>query len=85
MRSLSTQSMFGTFLLQFIKWINISEENVSDKKYRAALLKSRFADTILKAREKALDQVCVGIVYCVAAWPLVDAIPSKIHMILHTR
>ncbi|VAI76194.1 unnamed protein product [Triticum turgidum subsp. durum] len=33
------------------------EENVSDKKYRAALLKSRFADTILKAREKALDQV----------------------------
>lgn len=33
------------------------EENVSEKKYRAALLKSRFADTILKAREKALDQV----------------------------
>lgn len=63
MRSLNTQSLFGTqiwFLLQFIKWINISEENVSDKKYRAALLKSRFADTILKAREKALDQVCVG-------------------------
>ncbi|KQJ94930.1 transcription factor GTE9 isoform X2 [Brachypodium distachyon] len=37
---------------------NVSEKQVSpDKKYRAALLKSRFADTILKAREKALDQV----------------------------
>lgn len=35
------------------------ERQVSpDKLYRAALLRSRFADTILKAREKALDQVC---------------------------
>ncbi|KAJ4960647.1 hypothetical protein NE237_020557 [Protea cynaroides] len=34
-----------------------SERQVSpDKLYRAALLRSRFADTILKAREKALDQ-----------------------------
>ncbi|CAN6449044.1 unnamed protein product [Victoria cruziana] len=33
------------------------ERQVSPKKlYRAALLRSRFADTILKAREKALDQ-----------------------------
>ena len=29
-----------------------------DKLYRAALLRSRFADTILKAREKALEKVC---------------------------
>ncbi|KAF3324261.1 transcription factor GTE9-like protein [Carex littledalei] len=28
-----------------------------DKQYRAALLRGRFADTILKAREKTLDQV----------------------------
>lgn len=35
-----------------------SERQVSpDKLYRAALLRSRFADTILKAREKTLDQV----------------------------
>ncbi|XP_020696646.1 transcription factor GTE9-like [Dendrobium catenatum] len=34
-----------------------SERQVSpDKLYRAALLRSRFADTILKAREKTLDQ-----------------------------
>ncbi|KAG0477658.1 hypothetical protein HPP92_012377 [Vanilla planifolia] len=34
-----------------------SERRVSpDKLYRAALLRSRFADTILKAREKTLDQ-----------------------------
>ncbi|XP_043723847.1 transcription factor GTE9-like [Telopea speciosissima] len=34
-----------------------SERQVSPEKlYRAALLRSRFADTILKAREKALDQ-----------------------------
>ena len=41
----------------------VSEKQVSpdnpDKQIRAALLRSRFADTILKAREKALDQVCV--------------------------
>uniref|UniRef100_A0ACD5ZZT7 Uncharacterized protein n=1 Tax=Avena sativa TaxID=4498 RepID=A0ACD5ZZT7_AVESA len=36
---------------------NVSEKNVSPGSYRAAILKSRFADTILKAREKALDQV----------------------------
>lgn len=37
-----------------------SERQVSPgKRYRAALLRSRFADTILKAREKALlDKVC---------------------------
>jgi len=36
-----------------------SERQVSpDKLYRAALLRSRFADTILKAREKTLNQVC---------------------------
>lgn len=35
-----------------------TERQVSpDKLYRAALLKERFADTILKAREKALNQV----------------------------
>ena len=39
---------------------NVSEKQVSpDKQIRAALLRSRFADTILKAREKALDQVCL--------------------------
>jgi hypothetical protein len=42
---------------------NVSEKQVSpdnpDKQIRAALLRSRFADTILKAREKALDQVCM--------------------------
>ncbi|CAL5008748.1 unnamed protein product [Urochloa decumbens] len=37
---------------------NVSEKQVSpEKQIRVALLKSRFADTILKAREKALDQV----------------------------
>ncbi|KAJ1267096.1 hypothetical protein BS78_07G029900 [Paspalum vaginatum] len=37
---------------------NVSEKQVSpEKQIRAALLRSRFADTILKAREKALDQV----------------------------
>ncbi|XP_062195387.1 transcription factor GTE9-like isoform X2 [Phragmites australis] len=37
---------------------NVSEKQVSPgKQIRAALLRSRFADTILKAREKALDQV----------------------------
>ncbi|CAM0910844.1 unnamed protein product [Alopecurus aequalis] len=36
---------------------NVSEKQVSAGSYRAAILKSRFADTILKAREKALDQV----------------------------
>ncbi|KAL6856871.1 hypothetical protein ACP4OV_018253 [Aristida adscensionis] len=36
---------------------NVSEKQVSPgKQIRAALLRSRFADTILKAREKALDQ-----------------------------
>ncbi|OEL15692.1 Transcription factor GTE8 [Dichanthelium oligosanthes] len=36
---------------------NVSEKQVSpEKQIRAALLKSRFADTILKAQEKALDQ-----------------------------
>jgi hypothetical protein len=30
----------------------------SEKRYRAALLKNRFADIILKAREKPLPQVC---------------------------
>lgn len=36
-----------------------SERQVSpEKQYRAALLRSRFADTILKAREKALEKVC---------------------------
>lgn len=44
-----------------------AERQVSPEKlYRAALLKNRFADTILKAREKTLGQVglfdgvCVG-------------------------
>lgn len=36
---------------------NLSEKQVSPGSYRAAILKSRFADTIFKAREKALDQV----------------------------
>ncbi|KAL6659517.1 hypothetical protein ACP70R_003557 [Stipagrostis hirtigluma subsp. patula] len=37
---------------------HVSEKQVSpEKQIRAALLRSRFADTILKAREKALDQV----------------------------
>ncbi|KAK3120920.1 hypothetical protein QOZ80_8BG0643490 [Eleusine coracana subsp. coracana] len=36
---------------------NVSEDQVSPEKIRRALLKSRFADTILKAREKTLDQV----------------------------
>ncbi|KAG2581353.1 transcription factor GTE9-like isoform X2 [Panicum virgatum] len=37
---------------------NVSEKQVSpEKQIRAALLRSRFADTILKAHEKALDQV----------------------------
>lgn len=36
----------------------LAERPVSpDKLYRAALLKNRFADTILKAREKTLNQV----------------------------
>ncbi|KAK8450711.1 hypothetical protein SEVIR_6G078300v4 [Setaria viridis] len=36
---------------------NVSEKQVSpEKQIRAALLRSRFADTILKAHEKALDQ-----------------------------
>ncbi|WVZ95248.1 hypothetical protein U9M48_041039 [Paspalum notatum var. saurae] len=36
---------------------NVSEKQVSpEKQIRAAILRSRFADTILKAREKALDQ-----------------------------
>lgn len=36
-----------------------SERQVSPEKlYRAALLRSRFADTILKAREKTLEKVC---------------------------
>lgn len=35
-----------------------TERQVSpDKLYRAALLRNRFADTILKAREKALEKV----------------------------
>jgi len=39
---------------------NVSEKQVSpEKQIRAALLRSRFADTILKAHEKALDQVCM--------------------------
>lgn len=36
---------------------NVSEKQVSPGSYRAAILKSRFADTIFKAREKTLDQV----------------------------
>lgn len=46
--------------------LNISGENVSEKQvppakqYRAAVLLNRFADTIFKAREKTLDQVCIG-------------------------
>lgn len=44
---------------------NVCEKQVSpEKQIRAALLKSRFADTILKAHEKTLDQVCV----CVWKW-----------------
>lgn len=41
---------------------NVSNEGQisSEKLYRAALLKSRFADTILKAREKTLSQVDKG-------------------------
>lgn len=39
---------------------NVSENQVSpEKQIRRALLRSRFADTILKAREKTLDQVCM--------------------------
>jgi hypothetical protein len=37
----------------------VSEKVSPEKQIRAALLRSRFADTILKAREKALDQVCI--------------------------
>jgi len=43
-----------------------SERQVSpDKLYRAALLRSRFADTILKAQEKTLDKV---LSLCCIAW-----------------
>jgi len=46
-----------------------SKRQVSPEKlYRAALLRNRFADTILKAREKALEKVGPGInihaIYC---------------------
>lgn len=34
-----------------------TERQIPDKLYRAALLKNRFADTILKAREKTLAHV----------------------------
>jgi hypothetical protein len=38
-----------------------TERQVSpEKRYRAALLKNRFADTILKAREKTFPQVGYG-------------------------
>ncbi|KAA0059741.1 transcription factor GTE10-like isoform X3 [Cucumis melo var. makuwa] len=36
----------------------LRRESSSDRLYRAALLRNRFADTILKAREKALEKVC---------------------------
>jgi hypothetical protein len=40
---------------------NVSEKQVPPaKQYRAAVLLNRFADTIFKAREKTLDQVCIG-------------------------
>jgi hypothetical protein len=46
----------------------VSEKVSPEKQIRAALLRSRFADTILKAREKALDQVCMKMIprerYC---------------------
>lgn len=35
-----------------------------DKLYRAALLRSRFADTILKAQEKTLDKVGIVVLVC---------------------
>lgn len=51
---------FLTGLYMEILGENVSEKQVSpEKQIRAALLRSRFADTILKAREKALDQVCM--------------------------
>lgn len=34
-----------------------------DKLYRVALLKNRFLETILKAQEKTLKQVCTMIVF----------------------
>lgn len=37
--------------------IGESGPNDPEKSYRAAVLKNRFADTILKAREKTLSQV----------------------------
>lgn len=49
--------------------INILGESVPDRRvspeklYRAALLKNRFADTILKAREKTLVEVSISACY----------------------
>lgn len=47
-----------SYLFNILEECGPTERHVSpDKLYRAALLKSRFADTILKAREKTLTQV----------------------------
>ena len=43
--------------------------------YRAALLRNRFADTILKAREKALEKVSTVALFSYS-WMCVDAIWS---------
>lgn len=51
--------MSNLILCHFNASGNILETTVSsEKRYRAALLKNRFADIILKAREKPLPQVC---------------------------
>jgi hypothetical protein len=63
---------------------NAPENGVSSEiEIRRALLRSRFADTILKAHEKTLDQVCAKMIqhghYCLG-W-----CSGKLHMIVNIR
>jgi hypothetical protein len=54
-----------------------TERQVSPEKlYRAALLKNRFADTILKAREKTLPQVGYGFSFPCFCISIVRALPN---------
>lgn len=56
-----------------------SERQVSpDKLYRAALLRNRFADTILKAREKALEKVGFHLPHWATYYSFSLMCPSKI-------
>lgn len=59
-----------------------SERPVSpDKLYRVAILKKRFADTILKAQEKTLKQVCNMInVFVVPSYLCLNYIPVSISL-----